>query len=603
MNLSRPPRRCLHLLALSALILSTCANAQLTTLLSFDGANGATPWSTLVQGVDGHFYGTTAYGGQYGGGTVFKITPQGTLTTLHSFSFESGGAVPHVGLTLASDGSFYGTTQEPPGTIFRITTNGVHTLLFSFNVTNGERPWNGPLIEASDGFLYGMTPLGGKFSPTLGLGTVYRISLSGAFTGLYSFDGRDGSAPYGGLVQGSDGEFYGMTSQGGEGLGNVFKITSQGSLTPLVSFDGINGAVPFSALLKGADGNFYGTTIQGGDSYGNTNSVNGRGFGTIFKMTPDGALTTLFSFQRTNGEYPYATLVQGSDGDFYGTTLSGGASTNELFPGSPGYIGNGTIFRFSTNGTLTTLASFDGTNGAQTFATLTLDGHGNFYGTTVKGGAHDGGTIFRLSLSSPPLTINCSGPATAQCSQPVSLTAVVNGSVGASSTVAWSVNGIVVQRTTIQPGGSTSVSLVLPKGTNLVTAAVIGTAAFCSSTLTVIDSKPPEILRANASPNILWPPNGRMVTVTISAAVADDCSSASWKVIGVRSNEPVDSRGAARRSPDWKILDDHTVSLRAERSGNGAGRAYEIEIQASDASSNLSQTKVVTVRVPKTYAR
>ena len=144
----------------TSLLAVFCARAEvtLTTLVSFDGANGSEPWGGLVQGADGDFYSTTSFGGAYGVGTVFKMSATGTLKTLYSFSLASGAQIPQAGLTLGTDGHFYGTTREAPphsrGTIFRITTNGVLTVLFSFNGTNGAQPWNGPLVQGSDGFFY-----------------------------------------------------------------------------------------------------------------------------------------------------------------------------------------------------------------------------------------------------------------------------------------------------------------------------------------------------------------------------------------------------------------------------------------------------------------
>jgi len=211
---------------------------------------------------------------------------------------------------------------------------------------------------------------------------------------LVAFNGTNGAYPQGTLVQAKDGDFYGITTYGGahkgetypgnSGYGTIFKITTNGALTTLVSFNSTNGAHPFAGLIEGRDGNFFGTTRWGG----------AHGKGTVFRMTPDGALTTLFSFDGTNGAWPVASLFQGSDGNFFGTTETGGIGYN----GTPAY-GNGTIFQISPNGTLTTLMFFNGTNGANPHGALVQGRDGNFYGTTTHGGANGAGTVFRFSTT------------------------------------------------------------------------------------------------------------------------------------------------------------------------------------------------------------
>jgi uncharacterized repeat protein (TIGR03803 family) len=202
-----------------------------------------------------------------------------------------------------------------------------------------------------------------------------------SLTTLYSFAGSDdGGYPVAGLVQGSDGNFYGPTSAGGgHNLGTVFKITPSGTLTTLYSFAGSDGEFPFAGLVQGSDGNFYGTTEQGG--------ANDQG--TVFKITPSGTLTTLYSFAGSDGAEPFAGLVQGSDGNFYGTTQLGGLG--------PCTGGCGTVFKITPSGALTTLYSFAGSDGANPDAGLVQGSDGNFYGTTHQGGANNVGTVFRLS--------------------------------------------------------------------------------------------------------------------------------------------------------------------------------------------------------------
>ena len=260
--------------------------------------------------------------------------------------------------------------------------------LFSFAGTNGATPM-GTLVQGRDGNLYGVAQTGGAY----GNGTVFKMALDGTFTLLASFATTNGSASHAGLVLGTDGNFYGTTAAGGTfGLGTIFKVTSEGALTTLVSFNGTNGANPGSELTQGNDGNFYGTAPYGG-LYQDPWKL---GYGTIFQVTPRGVLTTLVRFNGTNGGYPLAGLVQGTDGDFYSTTLAGGVFTN-----SDGAM-IGTAFKMTPAGALTTLLSFDGTNGAGSNYELAKSQDGNFYGTSLVGAFSDSigtqlGNVFRLT--------------------------------------------------------------------------------------------------------------------------------------------------------------------------------------------------------------
>ena len=329
----------------------TPSGQAFTSLVSFDGSDGAEPFGTLIQGADGNFYGTTYAGGINSVGTVFKITPAGSLTTLYNFCSQSNctdGAIPYAGLVQGSDGSFYGTTFEGgannDGTVFKITPAGSLTTLYSFcsqtECTDGALPYAG-LVQGSDGNFYGTTFEGGANSD----GTVFKITPAGSLTTLYSFCSQgncaDGIVAYGGLVEGSDGNFYGTAFEGGaNGEGTVFRITPAGSLTTLYSFCSqagcADGALPFGGLVQGSDGNFYGTTSEGGSAFSQT--------GTIFQITPSGSLTTLYSFCSqtgcVDGALPYAGLVQGNDGNFYGTTFEGGANgLGTVFSLTPGQVG------------------------------------------------------------------------------------------------------------------------------------------------------------------------------------------------------------------------------------------------------------------------
>ena len=307
----------------------------LTTLYNFCSqtscTDGAFPNPSLVLGTDGNFYGTVESGGYLGGfcypagcGTVFKLTPQGKLTTVHQFlGGSTEGELPYAGLVQATDGNFYGTTSKAGkgayGTIFRMTPGGTLTTIYSvcsqFGCPDGATPV-APLIQASDGNLYGSTQYGG--STSYGDGTVFKITLDGALTTLYSFGLLNGAFPDGALVQASDGSIYGTTAAGGnlaacnEGCGTIFSISPEGALTTLYQFKYTDGANPNGGLVQATDGKFYGLTFFG---------VNG--FGNAFQFTAEGKWTVLHVFDATKAAYPEGALLQATNGKFYGTTDQG----------------------------------------------------------------------------------------------------------------------------------------------------------------------------------------------------------------------------------------------------------------------------------------
>jgi len=339
---------------------------------------GAYPWSTLVEGADGNFYGTTASGGQFGAGNIFRVTPSGILTPIYAFTNGSDGAYSRAALVVGSDGNFYGTAAyggtNGIGTVFKLSTNGVFTPLYSFrtNQIDGQRP-EAALVEGADGNFYGTTSSGGPG----GGGTIFMVTPSGTVTNLHNFtgSGTDGSGPTAPLILGPDGNFYGTTAYGGnhQGGGTVFRMTPQGGWTNLHSFTNYttDGSLPRAALVLGTDENFYGTTYGGGTF----------GYGTVFMITSNGTLTVLYSFSNGHdGGQPYAALVQGDNGDFYGTTWGNSnllPSTNSL----------GTVFEVTPGGYLTTLYSFtNGLDGANPTAGLVLGTDGNFYGAAEVGG-------------------------------------------------------------------------------------------------------------------------------------------------------------------------------------------------------------------------
>ena len=294
----------------------------LTTVYSFGGSDGAYPKAGLTLGSDGNFYGTTSAGGANNGGTIFKITPVGTLTTLHNFSFSDGNYSVS-GLVQATNGAFYGTTlfsgPNGGGTVFKITAAGSLTTLHDFcskpNCADGEFP-NGTLIQAADGNLYGTTSDGGAVSGcnNSNCGTVFKITQAGVLTTLYNFctelNCLDGGQPVVGLVQGTDGNFYGATTYGGANdEGTVFKISSRGKFTLLHTFDGADGASPNGGLVQHTNGIFYGTTAVAGTGGG----------GTVFSLSAG-----LHPFVKTN---PPSGKV-GATVIILGTNLTGAASVS-----------------------------------------------------------------------------------------------------------------------------------------------------------------------------------------------------------------------------------------------------------------------------------
>jgi uncharacterized repeat protein (TIGR03803 family) len=351
-------------------------SGTLTALYSFCLQSGCPdgyhPYAGLVQATNGNFYGTTEDGGGNCCGTVFKINPSGSLATLDSFGEEDGsGPYPTAGLVQATNGYLYGTTVGGgvygAGTVFRMTPSGTLTTIYSFcplpppgcsstdSLANGSMPAAG-LVQATNGELYGTTsgggtnPGGGAYGP----GTVFKITPSGALTTLYSFCSKsnsqnsclDGYSPVATLVQATNGDFYGTTMAGGpNNSGTVFKITPSGKLTTLYSFcsqsacaDGAQGGFAAPALIQATDGNLYGTAPYGGATGGGASTL---GFGTVFKITPSGELTTLYTFciqsGCQDGGRPFGGLVQDTNGSFYGTTYMGGTN-------SPG---DGTVFSLS----------------------------------------------------------------------------------------------------------------------------------------------------------------------------------------------------------------------------------------------------------------
>ncbi|MGB6686233.1 MAG: choice-of-anchor tandem repeat GloVer-containing protein [Terracidiphilus sp.] len=385
------------------------ASAQtLTTLTSFDGIDGANPYAGLVADANGNLLGTTYLGGTANDGVVFEIGKASggyasAPTTLVNFNGTNGSEPAGTPITLMADanGNLFGTTSnygEPAGTVFEIvkTSSGyasTPTTLISFNETDGANPFAGLIVDAN-GDLFGTTYQGG----TDNIGTVFEIvktssGYASTPTTLVNFNGTNGANPYAGLVADANGNLFGTTYWGGTfQSGTVFEIPKTASgyaSTPtiLVNFNGTNGLNPQGALIADANGNLFGTTYLGGAS----------GYGTVFEIvkTSSGYAstpTTLITFNGTNGSEPTGTLIADANGNLFGTTFEGGPAADgtvfEIVKTSSGYAS-----------TPTTLANFNGANGANPVAGLIADTNGNLFGTTYRGGASNFGTVFELSGS------------------------------------------------------------------------------------------------------------------------------------------------------------------------------------------------------------
>jgi uncharacterized repeat protein (TIGR03803 family) len=408
-------RRCRSASALLLLCVATAiaTPAQtLTTVANFEGSTSGFSPNAVVQGFDGNFYGTVENAGAKNYGTLFKVTSDGYLTSI-DFD-DANGSSPLAGVIQATDGNFYGTTwlggdRGGKGLVFKVTPDGVLTTLYEFcaqaNCADGALPTAG-LAEGTDGNFYGTTYQGGAYSSAVnlcpsGCGTVFKITPGGILTTLYSFCAKpnctDGVVPSAGLVQANDGNFYGVAYGGGrvnDPTGTVYRITKEGKLATIYRFCArggyhcSDGAGPLGTLIQASNGKFYGTTVSGGVDIG----------GTVFEIGADGVLTTLYRFcsQKAcdDGAMPTAGLAQGTDGNFYGTTPSGGTRKA------------GTLFKLTSTGQFTSLHSFcvavDCPDGAVPSGTLIQGTDGNFYGVASGGGSDDGGTFFKLDTGLGP---------------------------------------------------------------------------------------------------------------------------------------------------------------------------------------------------------
>jgi uncharacterized repeat protein (TIGR03803 family) len=417
---------------------AVAAQAQTYNVLYNFGSNPKDPLQprgpdAIAQGRDGDLYTTSANGGANNNGTVFKVTPSGTVTVVSNLG--SPGDSPLGGVTLGTDGNFYGTTEvngEGPGTAFKVTPAGVETGLHIFgNTGDGACPYAAP-IEGADGNYYGTT------TTVCGFGsqsTVYRLTSAGVLTTLHTFtDGSNVTTP---LVQGADGNFYGVSESGGTSNdGVIFKMSSSGVVTVLHNFTGTDGSAA-NGLIQASDGNFYGVASTGG-------SANA---GVVFKVTPSGTYTVLHDFNgSTDGNGPTASLVQATDGKLYGVAHGGSSNL-------------GTTFSITTSGTFTVLVSFDGTNGSTPNSPLKQNTNGVLYGDTYQGGdlslcsSSGCGVFYSLNIGAKPFV------SLQSTSGKVGSKVGVFGQ-GFSSSSVVKFNG--VQATTITLAGTTYITATVP---------------------------------------------------------------------------------------------------------------------------------------------
>jgi uncharacterized repeat protein (TIGR03803 family) len=425
-------------------------------LYKFDGVDGRSPYSGLTLGTDGTFYGTTTWGGTNGYGIIFKITHSGGLTTLHTFTGGTDGAYPYASPIQGADDNFYGTTNS--GTAYKITPSGVFTSLAS--IPSGSAA---PLLQAIDGNFYGTTGGGGKYNQ----GTVFEITPKGIVKIVYNFGGKRGFGP-GPLTLGNDGNLYGTTYEGGStNQGVVFKLTPQGAITVLHNFrdpnypnDGYYGTGALQGgLVQATDGNFYGATYRGGT----------LGYGVIFQITQAGVYSIPYNFDGTHGGVGMG-LVQHTNGKIYG--LVGGGTNNkgvvysldmELGPfvsllSASGKVGK-TIEVLGQGFTGTTAVSFNGTPAtfkvvSDTYLTATVPSRATTGAVTVTtpGGTLTSNKPFRITP-----VVKTFSPTSGPAGTPVTIT-------GNSLTQTTKVAFGGVKATTFSVDSDTQVTATVPTG-------------------------------------------------------------------------------------------------------------------------------------------
>jgi len=445
---------CARLVFFSCIAAAATLSAQTYTTLADLSGNDGLPHGSLIQGRDGNFYGVSF------DGAVFRITPGGEIADSLIFGSPSG-------ILQATDGNLYGTTNSGGdnfvGDVFKLGQSGSYVLYSFTGGSDGYAP-EAALVQGKDGGFYGTTSAGAN-----GYGTIFKITPAGILTTRHAFNYSDGAYPVGQLLQGSDGKFYGTTAYGGNldcvvseilnGCGVVFKVDSAGNFQVLHEFNSNDGAAPYAGLVQALDGNFYGTTSLGGDPACQC--------GTVFRISPAGKLSTLYQFHNDDGAYPLGPLIQATDGAFYGTTFGTGilncTSDNSC----------GTVFKLTGKDKLTTLHSFclqqGCPDGVWPHGGLLQSTNGLIYGTASEGGGPcDCGTVFSLDVNLKPFVtfVNASG----KVGTPVGI--LGQGFTGASAVSfnGTAANFKVVSdtflKTAVPPGASSGpVTVSTPSGT------------------------------------------------------------------------------------------------------------------------------------------
>jgi uncharacterized repeat protein (TIGR03803 family) len=356
-----------------------------TVLHTFTGTpDGANPYAGLIADSSGNLYGTTYLGGSDSKGTVYKLSTSGRLTILYSFGTQEGGdGTPYSGVVRDPAGNLYGTTGQPSGTIYKLSVAGVYSTLFQFGgYGNPTEPKWGVTLD-STGNLYGATETGGGANA----GVVYELEASGTLRGLYQFPGQSSGEvpgfPSAGVILDSQGNIYGTTPYGGvEGM--IYKLDRAGQETTLYSFEGAPGGTkPVAGVALDSAGNLYGATQLGGAA----------NWGAVYKLDSASHETPLYSFTGgADGAFPESSPVLDSQGNVYGTTLKGGSAY--------GTSGLGVVYKIGASGQETVLHTFTGGGDGEYPSAVVFDPAGNLYGAAgggKLGGADGAGVIYRLS--------------------------------------------------------------------------------------------------------------------------------------------------------------------------------------------------------------
>jgi uncharacterized repeat protein (TIGR03803 family) len=448
--------------------LAVCAQAQTVTLVyDFHAIGKQADATSIIQGTDGNLYGT-ATGGTHDQGQIFRMTPSGDLTAIYNFCAKSkcpDGSIPET-IILGSDGDLYGVTYAGgsdagfslgSGTVYKITPGGELTTLHTFCPTAGCADGQGPrgITLANDGNFYGTTQVGGAFSQ----GTLFSISPTGTFKTLHTFCSQsncsDGGSPQSPPVQGIDGNFYGVAYSGGTlNGGTIYQITAAGTYKVLYNFCSYQtscptGSNPSGALAQDSVGNFFGTTAFGG------HTIN---YGTVFEFTSEHQYKVLHKFQGSDGNVPQTELAFASNGEFYGVTQGGGGPRE------------GNIYKVTSAGVFDSFFAFQCCNeGYDPVYSLFQSTNGLLYGATNYGtNPCCYGTIFSVDDNMSPLveTVPVAGKVGKQ------IIILGNGLTGSSSVkfggvkASFTVESDTYIKATVPSGARTgTVSVVTPSGT------------------------------------------------------------------------------------------------------------------------------------------